>query len=156
VYIGADGFLVSFTRYGLNDPSVILDALAESFDTYIASEHDPQYWGFETEEEWHAVLDELHRECEDSFYADIFKFVSGEPNGIRDGTVGEIQAKIAKQLVESDPEMLLPDRREQLMKAVKEIYDRDHVVEWSELAKIASFQVRTGGSRGPMIPERLM
>jgi hypothetical protein len=50
-----DGFVRSFARYGLNDPSVILGAIAEEFDTYIASEHDPKYWGFQTEEEWHAV-----------------------------------------------------------------------------------------------------
>jgi hypothetical protein len=147
--IGDNGFLESFTRWGFNDPSVILGAVAKEFDTYIASEHDPQYWGFETEEEWHAALDELNREDEDRFYADVIKFVSGEPNDIREGTIGEIQAKIAKQLVESDPELLLPAQRERLMKAVRAIYDRDHAVSRGELEVLAAFQARTGGSRDP-------
>jgi hypothetical protein len=110
---------------------------------------NPQYWGFETEEEWHAALDELNREDEDRFYADVIKFVSGEPNDIREGTIGEIQAKIAKQLVESDPELLLPAQRERLMKAVRAIYDRGHAVSWGELEVLAAFQARTGGSRDP-------
>jgi len=145
--IGDNGFLESLTRWGFNDPSVILGAVAEEFDTYIASEHDPQYWGFETEEEWHAALDELNREDKDRFYADVIKFV--EPNDIREGTIGAIQAKIARQLVECDPELLLLAQRERLMKAVEVIYNRDHVVRWSELEVLAAFQVRTGGSRDP-------
>ena len=49
-YIGDDDFLTSFTRYAPNgDPSKILDAVKVVFDTYIVSEHQPQYWGFDTQ-----------------------------------------------------------------------------------------------------------
>jgi hypothetical protein len=44
--------LVRLTRYGGNDPGKILKALANVFDTDIASEYEPQYWGFDTQEEW--------------------------------------------------------------------------------------------------------
>ena len=27
-------------------------AIAEAFDTGIVSEHEPQFWGFDTQEEW--------------------------------------------------------------------------------------------------------
>jgi hypothetical protein len=56
VYIDDDGF-VSFTRYAPNgNPGKILSAVDEAFETYIASEYEPQYWGFDTEEEWEAAV----------------------------------------------------------------------------------------------------
>jgi hypothetical protein len=50
-----DKGLASFTRYGWNEPQGILQAIAEEFDVDIASEHEPEYWGFETQEEWDAA-----------------------------------------------------------------------------------------------------
>ena len=32
----------------------ILHAIAEAFETDIVSEHQPEYWGFDTQEEWDA------------------------------------------------------------------------------------------------------
>jgi hypothetical protein len=44
---------VCFTWYKPNgSPEKILDAIAACFDAEICCEHQPQYWGFETEEEW--------------------------------------------------------------------------------------------------------
>jgi hypothetical protein len=130
VYIDDDGFVGSFTRYAPNGaPGKILTAVANVFDTDIFSEYQPQYWGFDTEEEWHAALHELNREEADRFYTHVVKFVRGEPNDILEGTIGEIQAKIAKRLVENDPDLVLPEHRERLMKTVEGIYDRDHAVE---------------------------
>jgi hypothetical protein len=54
--------------------------------------------------------------------------VRGEPNDIREGTIGEIQANIAKRLVENDLDLLLPEHRGRLMKTVEATYDRDHTV----------------------------
>ena len=34
-------------RFG--DPTKILHVIGKTFNTYIASEHDPQYWGFDTQ-----------------------------------------------------------------------------------------------------------
>ena len=61
-YIGDDDFLTSFTRHAPNgDPGKILDAVEVVFDTYIVSEHQPQYWGFDTQEEWDACWAKLSR-----------------------------------------------------------------------------------------------
>jgi hypothetical protein len=54
-YIDDDDFLTCFIHYASNgDPSKILVAVQVVFDTYIVSEHEPQYWGFDTQEEWDA------------------------------------------------------------------------------------------------------
>ena len=55
VYIDDDGFVDCLTRYAPNGaPGKILNALANVFDTDIVSEYEPQFWGFDTQEEWDA------------------------------------------------------------------------------------------------------
>ena len=76
-------------------------------------------------EAWEATIAKKH---DDQFYADILKFVAGEPNGIRSGTVGETQALIAKRLVAEEPGLVVPERRAELMEKISSIYDRDHAV----------------------------
>ena len=76
-------------------------------------------------EAWEATSAKEH---DDQFYADILKFVAGEPNGIRSGTVGETQALIAKRLVAEEPGLVVPGRRAELMEKISSIYDRDHAV----------------------------
>lgn len=51
VSIDDDGVVAVFTRYGRNDTHAILGAVAEAFETEIFSEDEPQFWGFETNEE---------------------------------------------------------------------------------------------------------
>jgi hypothetical protein len=41
-------------------------------------------------------MKDMHDRHLQEFYADVCAYVRGEPNAIRPGTVGEIQAKIAK------------------------------------------------------------
>ena len=117
------------TRYLPNGaPGKILAAVSEAFDTDIFSEYEPQFWGFETQEEWDAWQQAAAKESEDRFYADLLKYVAGEPNGIIPGKIGEIQAKIAKALVSEDPGLVAPGRRAELMEKIRTIYDRDHAV----------------------------
>jgi hypothetical protein len=51
---GGDAY---FTRYCLraNDPTHILDSIAETFNVRIVDEYDPKYHGFATQEEWDAA-----------------------------------------------------------------------------------------------------
>lgn len=120
---------VSFTRYFPNGwPACILDAIAEAFDADIVSEHDCRYWGFATEEEMDAWHEKHANEDRDRFYDDVIKYVSGRPNDIGPGTIGEIQATIAKTLVEERPELALPAHKAELMSAIDTIYERDHTV----------------------------
>src|SRR5215472_6456151 len=51
-YASENGVVSSFSRYGLNAPWRILDAIANEFDVEIVSEHEPKYWGYKTKEEW--------------------------------------------------------------------------------------------------------
>jgi hypothetical protein len=114
------------TRYGLNAPQRILGAIADEFDVDIVSEYEPQFWGYETQEEWDADWDAMAKKDEQDFYNDVVKFVRGESHDIRPGTIGMIKAKIAKQLVAESPDLLAEHKRPDLIKAVNMIYDRDH------------------------------
>ena len=41
-----------FARFAGNGSYKILNAVCDAFDVRIVSEHDPQYWGYETMEQW--------------------------------------------------------------------------------------------------------
>jgi len=128
LYIDDDGFVSSLSRFGANAPSKILGAIATIFETEIFSEYEPQFWGFDSEEEWHAAMDQMGKEDDDRFYAELIKYLRGEPSDINPHTVGEAQALIAKKLTDEDPDLLIPEMREKLMAAVEEIYESDHAV----------------------------
>jgi hypothetical protein len=122
VYIDDDGFVSSLSRYAPNgDPSEILGAIAVALDTYIASEYQPQYWGFDTQEEWDAADKRLSMEskkAENKFHRELLKYLRGEPNHIKPGTDEMAKAEIAKKLVEKDPSLILPENRHQLRKEI--------------------------------------
>ncbi|WP_316189202.1 hypothetical protein [Bradyrhizobium sp. SZCCHNS1054] len=124
VYVADDGFVGCLTRYGANAPGKILNAIAEVFETEIFSEYQPQFFGFATQEEWDAAMKKLHDQHQREFYADICAYVRGEPNNIRRGTIGEIQARIAKQLIAEHATMI--GEKDKLLAAIEAIYHRDH------------------------------
>jgi hypothetical protein len=109
-------------------PENILNAVAAVFDTDIVSEYEPQFWGFETKDEWDAAWEEMAREDEEKFHIELLKYARGEPNDIGPGTVGMLKAEIAKRLVEKDSSLLLPINRDQLRIEIQLIYDREHTV----------------------------
>ena len=129
VWVGGNesGFVNMITCYAFNNPTKILQAIAEAFDTDIFSEHEPQFWGFHTQGEWDAAWGVPTKEQQDEFYLELLKFACNKPNRITPGTKGEIDAKIAKQLVEADPTLIQPGRREDLFKKINEVFIRDHV-----------------------------
>jgi hypothetical protein len=97
VSICEDGIVGDLTRYHPGGaPGKILNAVAEAFDTDIVSEYEPQYWGFDTQEEWDARDEQISKEHEERFHNELLKFLHGEPNDIRPGTIGMIWAEIAK------------------------------------------------------------
>lgn len=113
---------------GPNAPGRILAAVAEAFDTDIVSEHEPQYWGFETREEWHADMEQLAKEAEDEFYEDLLCYVRREKHDLSPGTVGMTKAEIGEKLIAERPELASPDKKRQLLDAIEEVYERDHTV----------------------------
>ena len=119
VYVDDDGF-VSFTRYMPNgNPGKILSAVDEAFETYIASEYEPQYWDFDTQEEWDACMERMSREYEENFHVELLKYCRGEPNDIEPGTSGMLDAEIAKKLSEKDPSLLLPENKDRLRSQIE-------------------------------------
>jgi hypothetical protein len=124
----SDGKLENIRRSGPTAPGRILGAIAESFETEIFSEYEPQYWGFATEEEWDQAWAEIDKKHEAEFHADIINFVKGEPNEIRPGTIGMIKAEIAKDITTKDPSLLSPEKKPELMAAIERVYDADHAV----------------------------
>jgi hypothetical protein len=129
VYINDNGFVGELTRYAPNGaPGKILNALANIFDTEIVSEYEPQFWGFETQEEWDAWMKEISQKHEEEFHLELLKYVRGEPNDIRPGTIGMYKAEIAKELIEKDASLLLPVNKDKLSSEIDAIYDSKHAV----------------------------
>ena len=112
----------------MNAPQRILEAISDEFDVQIVSEYEPEFWGYETQAEWDAAWELIAREGEQDFYEQVEKFIRGENHNISPGTVGMIQAEIAKDLVARNPELLAADNRKHLIQAVKAIYNRDHAI----------------------------
>ena len=118
---------VSFiTSFGRNNPNNILSAIAETFETEIFSEEQPQYWGFETEEEQHNAWKKINEQYQAKFYVDIMKHIRGEPNNISPNTIGMTKANIAKALISEDPGLASPDRKTELMEEISKEYDAHH------------------------------
>jgi hypothetical protein len=122
------GFVDVFSRYASNAPGFILGAIESAFDTEIVSEHDPLYWGFNTQEEWYAAWDKIALEDREQFYQDIMKYVRGEKSSLKPGTVGMQKAEIAKRLVSDNPHLKICDNREELFEAIEDVYSHDHAV----------------------------
>lgn len=125
VSIDDEGFVSGLTRYGFNVPNKILNAVAKVFDAEIVSEYEPQYWGFDTQEEWDASLGRMSREAEEKFHTELLKYLCREPNDIKPGTVGMCEAEIAKKLIAKDPTLLLPTNKDKLRNEIQSIRDRD-------------------------------
>jgi hypothetical protein len=128
VYGNEEGLVDSFSRYGMNVPQHILHAIANEFCVNIVSEHEPQFWGYETQEQWDAAWTEIAKKDEQAFYNEVAKFARDESHDIKPDTIGMIKAEIAKGLIAASPELLENDKRPDLIKAVNLTYERDHAV----------------------------
>ena len=126
VYAGSDGALGCMTRFGENAPGRILGAIAEVFDVQIVSEYEPQYWGFEIQEEWKNSLNKIAKETDDHQYTEIMKYLHGEENDLRHGTTVMDRAEIAKDLVSERPDLLSHEQNGALLQVIEEIYETDH------------------------------
>jgi hypothetical protein len=111
VYGDEKGLVSGFSRYGMNAPQRILQAIGDEFGVDIVSEYEPEFWGYETKEEWEAAWAAMAEEAEQNFYNQVVKFVRGEGHDIRPGTIGMIKAEIAKLLIANSPDLLAEDKR---------------------------------------------
>ncbi len=128
-------------------PWAVIDALTQEFEIELVSEHDHRFWGFATEKDWRDSEIKYAKEAEDKFYKNLCHYIRGEPNDIRPGTIGMLQAEIAKDLVAKDESLMAPNNRHALLEAVKVIYDRDHTVRVTltkkDLARVELMAART-------------
>lgn len=73
-------------------------------------------------------MEKMSKEAEEKFHIELLKYLRGEPNDIGPGTIGMLEAEIAKTLVEKDPSLLLPINKDKLRNELRSIYDREHAV----------------------------
>ena len=111
-------------------PSAVIAALQDEFDAELVSEADHRFWGFASKEEEAQQHKEMAKESEDAFYQDLLCYLRGEPNGLKHGTIGMKEAEIAAALVATDEKLIAPENRQQLLEAVRTIYDRDYTVKF--------------------------
>jgi hypothetical protein len=128
VYVDDDGYVSDLSTRGANNPKRIFTAIADVFDTDVVSEHEPQFWGFETQEEWDAFMEQMSRESDDRFYAQLMKYLRGEPCDIKPGTIGMGWAEVAKTLVDKDESLLLPENKDKLLKIIQSHEDEHRVI----------------------------
>ena len=123
LWVDADdaGLLSSLTRYAPNGaPGKILSAIEEAFDVDLVSEYEPQYWGFETQEEWDAARAKDAEQSNARLYEDLMKHVRGEPSDFIPGTIGMAWAEHARALIAKDAELASPDRKTEFLAAATE------------------------------------
>jgi len=70
----------------------------------------------------------MSQKYEEEFHIELLKYLRGEPNDIRPGTIGMCQAEIARTLVEKDPSLLLSVNKDELRNKIQSIYGREHAV----------------------------
>lgn len=122
VFGNAAGRATSISRFGMNSPEHILNAIAQEFDTEIYSEHEPQFWGFSSQEEWDEWQLEQSKIFRDNFYKEIIQHLAGDAVRYAEGTIGQIEMEIAKELSNQNPDLLLPENKEKLLSEIDKVY----------------------------------
>ena len=100
-------------------PKRVVQVLFDVFGIRIVFETQPEYWGFETQEEWDNYLAKRAEEDEANFYAECMKYVRGEENDIKPGTVGEGWAMHAKVLIVKNPQLAMRENKVELLREAR-------------------------------------
>jgi hypothetical protein len=109
---------------GNNNPALIFDAVLKEFGVRIVTEHEPEFWGHETREQWSQARS---LEQHETFYNELRKYLDGQPNEIeadakasseREGapsiTADLIKAQVAKQYCGGRPDSSPARKQEQI------------------------------------------
>ena len=118
----AEGVVRLTKRCGTNNEILILNAIAEAFDTKIYSEHAPQFWGYDTNEEWEASERYYSENRESFFYAKLMKIIRNGEADSRETASTLDKVAIAKDLIADDPNLGSPDRMYELLEAIDKRY----------------------------------
>lgn len=95
-FVGAT-YVSDLSAYGENCPDRILNAIAEAFNTEIFDEDQPQFWGFETQEELYARIESGAKKSLEEKRADLIKFLES-----LDGARYPEDVELIKQLVAAE------------------------------------------------------
>ena len=98
------------------------------FEVDIVSEHEPQYWGFETQEEWDRWLEEINRQGREKSYCEMIAYSEGKETTYRPGTNGFVSLEIAKRLINENPSLRSPDKKDELLGLVEKLSISEHCV----------------------------
>ena len=129
VWIDAEGVVKGLTRRGMNAPQKIFEAIEVAFETEIVSEYEGRYWGFESDEEYQKWMEEMAKVDAESFYADVLKYLKGEPHELKPGTIGMLAAEQIKRHVADRPQLLDAENEGDLRALVEHTFHHgDHVV----------------------------
>ncbi len=134
------------TRYGRNCPNYILEVIAKIFNTNLWSEHDPQFWGFETQKEMdaHEMAAVAHtRKLRYEKLLTIAKDRNADPTE-RESTIA--QAAIAKELMEESPHLADPGRMDEFLMEVDNRYKKE--IQSPLVTEGGLLQALIGGLRG--------
>ena len=118
----AEGVVRLIKRCGTNNEILILNAIAEAFDTKIYSEHAPQFWGYDTNEEWEAFERYYSENSESFFYVKLMKIINDGVADSRQTASTLDKVAIAKDLIADDPNLASPDRMYELLEAIDKRY----------------------------------
>lgn len=124
-YVAENGEVAGFARFGLNDPSTIIDAISATFEVDIVDEHEPQYFGYESQEEWDEALEKEEREEEEQFQEDVLNYLHAKPNGLVPETLGMEMAEAIRRKVEETPSLLALENRADLRDLISAVHNID-------------------------------
>ena len=120
-----------------NATEKILTAIEEAFDAQIFSEHQPQFWGNETENEWRCDRRKTAEEIQAKLNILIMRYVRGESLNIEPYSSFMPVVNIAKDLIIEKPDLASPDREAELLEKTNKIcikmYNEMHCVTEQEL-----------------------
>lgn len=125
LWICGDENVKILTRFGRNSPDYILEVIARTFDTGVWSEYEPQFWGFETQEEMDAHEIAAAEHSRRVRYEKLMKMARG---GNVDPTEHEYlvaTGEIAKELIEEQPYLTDPDRMDEFLEKVDNRYVKE-------------------------------
>jgi hypothetical protein len=128
-------FMMGFGMF--NATEKILTAIEEAFDAEIFSEHQPRYWGNETEDEWRCDRRKTAEEIQANLNILIMRNVRGESLNIEPYSGFMPVVNTAKDLIIENPDLASPDREAELLEKTNKIciekYNGLHCVTEQEL-----------------------
>lgn len=125
VWLHGEEFVDTIKCYHSNDPSQILKAICQKYNTKVFSEDEPGFLGFKDDEDMSNFFKQLIKEDRDRLYQNVMSFLHCKPHPFVRDIIAESEALIAHELAVENPCYLDPGSKEVFLDAIKEIYDRE-------------------------------